>query len=366
MDKFSPRHFLFLILGVSIVSLKTYPSTYVKNGARDSWIAIIISSIIIFFYFLYVIGVWRKNNSYNIKEIYQTALGKYLGNAFFILFLLTLLLTLIECASVESDSMHENMLLETPNWFLILFFTIPLLYTINKDIVAIVTVTIIGIVLISLAGINLGMLTSKYKHISYLFPILEHGINGGFIICILKTLGLYGTVSIALPYISKITDSKNKIIKYVIIALLILIQMQIISVSGIIMTFGPTRVMSMNYTKLLQTQLISYFQFLEFGELYVIFQIIDGWLLKYIITFYALLSILKLYNLKEKHTKYASYILTIFIIAGAYFTTKNSLILFKLLNYYEYICLINFVLNPFITFFLFNWRIKKNQLISKY
>jgi len=63
MDKFSSRHFLAIILAVSIVSLKTYPTIYIQNGMRDSWIAMIIASVIILFFFMSLINICKKITS---------------------------------------------------------------------------------------------------------------------------------------------------------------------------------------------------------------------------------------------------------------------------------------------------------------
>lgn len=145
-------------------------------------------------------------------------------------------------------------------------------------------------------------------------------------------------------------------IKNTVVGLIILIQMQIVSVTGLIMTFGPDRVNPMNYPKLIQTQLISYFQFMEFGELYVMLQILGGWLLKYLITFYALLIILRQFNVRRKAIEYITYILSGIVYITAYYITKNAFILFKLLNYYQYICLINFILIPLIVFTIYDYK----------
>ncbi len=360
MDKFNPRHFAFLILATAIVSLKTYPTIYIKDGGRDSWIAMIIASIIALAFFVYIIGICKKNNCYSLLEIYHKALGKTLGNVFMGLFIITLLITLVESSSAEASSMHTNMLLETPNWYLILFFVIPIIYTIRKEIVAIMTVTMIGIVLIMIAGINLSILTAKYKKIEYLLPIFENGIHLGFFISIIKILGLYGCGYICFPYLTKITNNK-KIVKYVIIALLIIVQMQIISVSGLIMTFGPYRVNDILYPKLIQTQEVSYLRFMEFGELYVMLQVLGGWLLKYLITFYGMLMIFKEFKLKRKHLIYLTYIISAFICFLSYFVSKNIFILFKFFNYYSYICLVNFIIIPIIIFTIFSLKSKKGK-----
>src|SRR5690554_6887554 len=165
MDRFNSGHLAFVILGVSIVSLKTYPKVFMENGLRDSWIAVIISSVMIFFFFLFIIGIWKRSDEKNFVKIYQYTLGNKAGNIFIFLFVLTLFLTLIECASVEADSMHQNMLLSTPKWFFILYLVVPAMFVISKHIVAISIVSIIGIILIMIAGINLGILTTGYKDI---------------------------------------------------------------------------------------------------------------------------------------------------------------------------------------------------------
>jgi hypothetical protein len=137
--------------------------------------------------------------------------------------------------------------------------------------------------------------------------------------------------------------------------------MEIVSSAGLIMTFEPELVSSMNYPKLLQTQLVIYLQFLEFGELYVMLQILGGWLLKYLITFYALLIILRELNIKEKRITYSVYIISALNFAASYFAVNNMFIFLKLLNYFEYICLIGYVLIPLAAYSMFYFKRRKKQ-----
>lgn len=273
------------------------------------------------------------------------------------IYISTLIITLVECASVESDVMHQNILINTPHWYLILFFVAPVIYILGRNLTAIIILNIILITLIVLSGISLAILTANKHIFSLLFPVFQNGITKGFIICIIKTVGLYGCISITFPYLSKIDDKKDEMLRSIKWGLLFLIQMQILSIAHLIMTFGPS-IYSMNYPKIIQTRLISIMQFLEFGELYVLFQAVCGWLIKYIITFYGLLIILKTFNLKRKHLTILTYILSVIVYIAAYFASKNSFVLFKLLNYYQYICLINFIIMPFIVFTIYNGKIK--------
>ena len=360
MDKFSSRHYIAIVFTTCIVSLKTYPAIFLVEGKRDSWIAMLIASLLVILFFLSLVSIWKRGNAKTLTDVYTTALGNKLGKILIFLFIFSLFITLLECAAVEANSMRSNMMLETPVWYLLIFFVIPCLYIVRQDIVAIVIVIMVMILLIFLSGINLAILTARYKKFQYLFPVFEDGVTMNFFICIIKIFALYGCISISLPYLSKIQD-RAKLKKHAFIAVITVIQMQIVSVTGMIMTFAPQYLINMKYPKLIQTQLVSYQRFLEYGELYVLFQMLGGWLLKYIVTFYALLLLLKELKLKKKQLILSSYIISFLVFVGAYFIAKNSFLLFDLLNYYTYICLINFVIIPLIVFIKYSSSIKQNK-----
>lgn len=358
MDRFTPYHLMFLMWAVSIVSLKTYPRVFLVNGLRDSWIAVIVSSILIFLIFLYYMKIWQSSEEKNIVKIYHIAFGETLGNIFIGLYVITLFFTLIESAGIDADSMHTHMSIETPKLYYMIFFIIPAIFVLNKKLIAIISISIVGIFLISLAGINLGALTTRDKEIALLFPIFENGITKGFIICILKTLGLYGHFSIIFPYLSYIQNKRNKLTIAVAIALIYVMQMEIVSTMGILMTFTPERAITMNYPKLLQTQLVSFYQFFDFGELYVMLQTVGGWLLKYCVTFYGILLILKTYGITQKQNKYVIYTLSAIVFVCTYFAVRDSFFFFDLLNIFQFISLLNYVVIPLIAFILLQAKIK--------
>lgn len=349
MDKFTSRHYAFIIMGASIVSLKTYPTIFTRNGLRDSWVAVIISAIIFVAYFIFILHAMRKFSCKNIYQLYNEAVGKPIGTVFISLFAITLLLALIESAAVESNSMHTNMLLETPVWFFLLFFIIPAAYTVGRDKAAIVAVLMIGIVLICMAGVNLAILTAKYKNFQMLFPVFENGLTSGFLISILESLGLFSMVGIALPYLIDIKDDK-KLLKHSLIGLLFVAQMEIISTTGVIASFDIRYLNTMAYPKLLQTQLVQYMRFLESGELYVMLQILGGWYLKYVISFYSLLKVL--YWLKMGN-RWNILIISILALCISYLFADNLFVLFRFLNFYSYLALINFFIVPTIMTVIF-------------
>ncbi|MCB2290485.1 endospore germination permease [Clostridium sp. CS001] len=354
MDKLNTKHLMFLIWGTSIVSMKTYPNVFNSEAGRDSWISVIISSIILLLYFVYILFVCKKTNCYNMDDIYRKALGKTMGDFFLILFVITLIITLIESSSVEANAMHVNMLSDTPPWFFLLFLVIPAIYIAKKGTRAIVIVTIIGICLIMLAGINLGVLTTKYKKVSYLLPIMANGITVPFVLSIIKALGCYSGIAICIPFLSKLAN-KSKTKRYSIIAILIVIQMEIVANIGTLTTFGISRTLNLSYPKLTQTQLVSYFDFLEFGELYVMLQMVGGWFIKYVLTLSAILILLKKLSFLNKYT---IYIISLFVFIVSFFVSAKIITLYKFLNFYVYFSAISFMLIPTIIFSIFYFKNK--------
>ena len=355
MDKINTKHLMFIIWGTSIVAMKTYPNIFIINGGTDSWIAVTIASMLFLFYFIYLLFVCRKRQCYNMHEIYRKALGKTMGDMFLILFIITLVISLVESASVQANALHVNMLSDTPPWFFLLFMVIPAIYIVEKGIRAVNIVTIVGIFLIMLAGINLVILTYKYKEFNYLLPILPHGVTTNFILCVLKALGCYSGIAICIPFLSELS-TKSNIIKYSTIALLVVIQMEIIANMGVLTTFGATRVLRINYPKLVQTQLVSYFGFLEGGEIFVMLQMVGGWFIKYVLALSAALILIKKLSF---FNKYWIYVISLLVFIVSYFVSARVITLYKFLDLYTYFSLVSFILIPTIIFSIFYFRTRQ-------
>lgn len=357
MDKLNTKHLMFIIWGTSIVAMKTYPNVFIMNGGRDSWISVIIASILMFLFFIYLIFVCKQRNCYNMDEIYHKALGKTAGNIFLILFIITLIISLIESSSVEANALNISLLQETPPWFFLLFILIPAIYITKKGTRAITIIVVIGISLIMVSGILLAILTSKYKKLSYLLPIMANGVTTPFILSIIKALGCYSSIAIAIPFLSKV-HNRSKIVRHCIIAILIVIQIEIFASIGVLSTFSIVRVLNLNYPKLIQTQLISYFNFVEGGEFFVMLQMVGGWFIKYILALNAILILLK--NLSF-FNKYMIYIITLFVFIISFFISAKVILLYKFLNIYVYFSVISFMVIPTIIFSIFYIATRKRN-----
>ncbi|NMA84544.1 MAG: endospore germination permease [Epulopiscium sp.] len=347
------KHFMYFIWATTIISLKTYPTVFIQNGKRDTWVGMIIASAIYVFFTLYLVYIMKKSKTYSLLEIYEKALGKYLGSFLFFMLLFSFFCILIESASIEANSMHTNMLIKTPPWYLLLFFVIPAIYTVRQNIYTILMLTIIGILFIMAAGINLGIQTLLYKTPSWIFPIFENGITKGFILSTIQMIGLYSHIMIPI-YLFQYVSNKKSSAKSILFALFIVVQMEVVSSTGLFMTFSMPRLLEMYYPKLIQTQLPSYFDFIEFGELLVMIQMIGGWYLKYTITFFVLLDILKK-EYKKQHPALI-YIITALVLFISYWLSRDIFTLFKFLDFFTYFSFVQFFVFPLLVFTLFHMR----------
>ncbi|MCH3965933.1 MAG: endospore germination permease [Clostridium sp.] len=358
MDKLNFKHIFFLICAVSIASQKTYPEIFINLSGRDSWVADIAACVIMILYFDYIVNIWVKNKCKSIIDVFDGAFGKLLGRCLLAIFVLGMFLSLVESASVESSVMHTNMFIESPVWYIALFVVLPGLYIVKNGKQSVMIVIIISMVISVFNGINLSILTQQYKDYRRLFPIFQNGLNINFFTSIVKTVGMYSSISIVIPLLSQLKTDK-KLRKYAFLSNLFIAQMVIVSTIGLLATFNSERASTLVYGKLIQTQLVTYFGFIASGEFYVIFQTIASWFAKYIASFFSIMVILKElrpgYKLPSLKIQI---VLTLIVYIISYFSARKLLVLFKLLNIYIYICIVLFFILPIAAFTIFNFKNK--------
>ncbi|WP_370774082.1 GerAB/ArcD/ProY family transporter [Clostridium sp.] len=143
MNKISAKHFILFVFGVTYISLKTYPSLFIAEGGRDTWLYTLIIYLIFFAFAMYLIYVMDSKKVYNINEIFTIGLSKTLGNIFLFLFAFGLFLAPLESAAVEANVVKSCFFLETPSWYIIIFFILPSVFLIGKSIRTLLTFIII-------------------------------------------------------------------------------------------------------------------------------------------------------------------------------------------------------------------------------
>lgn len=346
------KHLMFIIAGLGIVSVKTYPTIFTRLAGRDTWLAVLAAMLVILMYISYMIWICQRKNCYSMVRIYRTALGKLWGNGMIILFLLSVLLHLVECASVEPSAMHENFLFKIPTVAFIAVLMIVGTYIATQGYQSVITTTLIHIAGIATSGMGLFVLVSTYKNYDYLFPIMADGISTEFLLAVIKLMGAFGSITIILPFLSQVYDKEN-IFKYTIIGILFVAQNQVVTMIGTIATFSLPWLNAMFFPKLLQTQLVSQFDFMEAGELFVMYQLVGGWLIKYILCFFVVMTLLRLIG---RTKSYYAWVISAIIFLVAQYLANNLFMLFDVLDYFVYISFINLVIMPGIIFTVFLFK----------
>lgn len=354
MNKISSKHYILFILGVTIISLKTYLSVFINKGGRDTWLSSLLAGIIFICFLLYIINICKVTNTFDINIIFNKSLPKVLSFICIGIFIFGLFINAIESAAVEANVLHSTLFIDTPVWYALIFFIIPSLFIFSKKLRTILIFVLVSVFVFLINGIAFFLLTQGYKDINNLLPVLGNGISKNFFSATLLILGGFSAFMIVIPYL-KYIDKNEHIKKHSFYAGIIATAFVIISFVGAITAFGPSRAANIFYPDFVLSQRIELAGFLEFGELFFIIQTVIGLFVKYVLATYSILLILEKY-IKRKSVFIGIYVFVVFVCAN--FLGLNNFYLYDLLKYIQIINLVAFVLIPFIVFTLYYIKYK--------
>lgn len=362
MVKLNSKHLMFLIVGVATVALKTYPTLLIRDAGKDTWIAVTLACVLTFFSLWFVLHAASITGNYVLPEAFEKAYGPWPGRIMTGFFLFCLLLTLFESSAVEANALHTNFIVNTPVWIFLLMSVGASVYVVSKGSPAVVTTSILSLTMISLSGTLLAVLTQKYKDFRLLLPILENGVTPGLLTATLRAWGALGCVFALFPYLSGISV-KRRITLHSLLAMLFVIQIQIVSILGVLSTFTVPYAKELIYPKLTQTQLVSYFEFMEAGELFVMLQMVAGWFMRFCIIFFSLLDMLRrLFASAPKLLfKILPYPLALLAYLVSGFVGSNLNRLFHSLDVLLYLQLFGFVILPLTTYSVLLARVRRKK-----
>lgn len=349
MTKINTKHFAFLIIAVTSISVKTYSSIFIRVGGRDTWISTIIASIIIFLFWMLILFISKKRNTLKIEDVFHTTYSKPIGNFFIFLFSIGLFLTSLEAITVEASSIHTNIFLETPIWYCLIFFLIPATYVATRKLKTIVSLTLIVTVIVAISNIILKLLVLQYKDFDYLLPILFNGISKEFLLSIIMLVGSLSSIMIILPFLRYVQDLEN-LFKNSIIGTIFILSFACLVMLFLIGTFGPLRAGNIFYPDFVQSQRVQVKGFIECGDLFFILRSIWKLSLKYILSVNAIYILFKS-KIKNKNIFVSIYSLIIFGLA--LYIGSNQFFLFNILRYLQLILIVIFFIIPLITYIAF-------------
>lgn len=346
MKFLNTKHMIFVLLGFSVVSFKTYPTIFILLGGRDTWIAMILASLLIVLIIDYLLAVCRAENCYDLWQIYRGAVGKPAGAILMGGLVVTIFLNTAESASLGASTINSHFLPHIPIWVFVIATMLCGIYVITRKGTAVVSTTIITILMICLSGITLAILTQRYKNFNLLLPIFGAGVTAKFWLCVMKLVGGYGCVFLIFPFLQGLSDRRH-LIRDSNIAMLIMAEIEVFAMIGNITTFDIDKLGTLIYPKLTQSQMISYFAFLEAGELFVMLQVIAGWFIKYILCHYTLLLLAD-----SLHIRFPAMPWLLVALSGvaAALAADRLFRLMRLLDILMYIQLVNYILIPLLVF----------------
>ncbi|MBE6049651.1 MAG: spore gernimation protein [Clostridium sp.] len=361
MNKMSTKHFMFFIIATCTIALRSYSSIFISYGGRDSWIISILASIFMFLYFLILMNICEKTNTYNFIYIVKNSTSNMLGKFLLFIFSIGLFISSIEAASVECSSIHSNFFLSTPTWYCLIFFLFASGYVLNRRFNSIIILVVITVFFVLIGDIILFALVAKYLDFRNLLPLLKDGFNKNIWMCLLEIIGSFSAIAISLPYLKNI-EFKKYLVRYSSFAVLISGILITSSFLSIITFFGPERGANIFYPEYVQSQRVQIALFLEFGELFYIFRSTCMWFIKYILASYGILFLYK-DNINNKKLFIILYNTIIFI--ASYLLTQNQFLLFYILKILQIFNGCIYIFIPIICFSLYYFKNKKAIKITK-
>lgn len=361
MNRISSKHFILFIVGVAIISFKTYPSIFINIAGRDTWLSTIIASILFLAILLYLVNIMFKTNSYDINDIFLGSMPKVLSIFSLLLFSITLFLNALESAAIEVNALHSTLFLDTPVWYALCFFLFPTFFIFSKKLRTILIFVLTCTFLLIINDIVFTALSQKYSDLDNLLPVLRNGFSVNLITTSFYILGCFSAFMIVIPYLRYVDDYKS-IRKHAFKGGLIVVTMAIIAIIGVITSFGPLRAANIFYPEFVMSQKIEFIDFFESGELFFIIQTVLGFFVKYVLATYSLLVIFHKY-IKNKPLFIGIYSFIIFNLAV--YTGGNNYYLYYLLRYMQIVNLVGFIIIPLIVFTFYRVRYKKKPAKSE-
>ncbi|NLL31236.1 MAG: endospore germination permease [Clostridiales bacterium] len=362
MNKISSKHFILFIVGSALISLKVYPSVFINFGGRDTWLIALIACIIFTAFLTYITNICISTKTFDIRDIFIQSTPRFISIILIGIFTLALFLNALEAASVEINSLHSTIFLDTPVWYALIFFLFPSFFVLNKNLRTILIFIIASVFALLVNGVIFLILSQPYKEVTQLLPVLGNGFPKNYYTALFSILGALSSFIIVAPFIKYVEDHKN-LRKNNLYAAGIVSVFVILSFIGIITAFGPERGKNIFYPEFVLGQRIKLVDFLEFGEVFFINQTVIGFFVKYILSTYSILTLHSKY-IKKKPLFIGIYSFIVFVLAT--FIGGNNYLLYFTLKNLQLINLVVFFIIPLIIYTIYLIKYKTNSKSTKF
>jgi len=352
LGKLTGRHYLFFIVCLTIISIKAYPGMIIERAGRDSWVFVLAAGLFLLLFGFIIADAFVRKRIPDINHLYLKAFGKYAGKLMLLFFALTLFLNGCESISVLSSMIHTNMFIQTPVWFGLLFFAIPGIYILSKGFDSLLKLILLSVFLMLISIILLIILEIPYNHFSSALPALQSPLNYRKVLGWVAAFGSMASLGITFPYLGRMAE-RSSLRKYFIISVSISFLLAAYSMLSIVATFGETRAGNLFFPEFIQAQRISYGDYMESGELFSLIQNFFGFMVKYLLSLYAIYMI---YKDKIRNTFRFFLILSAVVLIFSFMITDSTYVLMYRLYWLAIINLVFLLLIPLISVIVFNSR----------
>ncbi|WP_261853944.1 endospore germination permease [Clostridium folliculivorans] len=349
MEGLSSKHLILFIAGSMIVSMKIFSSIFISVGGRDTWLIGIISSIVFIILILYIVNTFTKAKTFNFREIIHGAIGDRFGEVYIWLFAVGLFISAGESAAVEASSIHVNLFIESPIWYIMLFFIVPAVYIASRNFNSILNIVLIATSIVLITVVLIEVLVHRYKHFDYLFPLFKYNSLYDQIRCGLEFLGGFSCVAIIFPLLKNVQKTKSFTFHF-FIGVLLSVDLVCFAITGHIASMGSMRAKNILFPAFRQVQRISYGNFIENGQILVLILCVIGLMVKYIL---AINGIVMLFRNNIKNKLLFVTILSILLYIYSLLIGNNAFKLMDILEMDQYIYLVIFLIFPLILFSIY-------------
>ncbi|WNC12186.1 endospore germination permease [Brevibacillus brevis] len=223
------------------VGMMTLPTDLAEVAGTDGWISILLGWIAAIVISLVIVRIMSRQPAETIYDLFFRYLGRGLGACAVLLFILYCLFVFTIAILVKIHITQTWVLPQTPNFFLMLLFMIPILMLVHFGVNILVRyVEFVGLGTIVI--IPLFFIAMKGGHLIHLLPVLKEGwlpVFQGVKTTVLSFLG-FELAFILYPLLRQ----KNKAAKGIIIANTITMCMQMLVVITCYIQFNPYQILT--------------------------------------------------------------------------------------------------------------------------
>jgi spore germination protein (amino acid permease) len=210
--KFQVSAFLvfFLIHGTQFgVGALGYQRIIAMSAGYDAWIGIIIIGIITHIIVWMIYKICEKSEG-DLASAHRLAFGKWLGNAFNLLFVLYFIFTVITVLRTYIEVIQVWLFPDLSTWFFSLFFLSLVFYIIAGGFRVITGIAFLGVILPSYLFLTI-VIPYEYANFRNLLPIFDHSIKDILLSGKDMTLSMLGfeTLLVFYPFLKNPEKSKK-------------------------------------------------------------------------------------------------------------------------------------------------------------